>query len=694
MQNNTTSHSKLTKRALVAPLLTLAMLAAYIVPASAQGAPAGETNEDQKIVAPNPNLSDQFGFAVDVDGDTMVIGARFANGNGIDQGTAYVFIQAGDSWVLQAQLRAPDAADFDLYGQSVGIDDDTIVVGSPLDNDPVPNQGSAYVFTRTGTTWTQQAKLTATDATAQSLLGQSIAIEGDTIVAGAPGQNGLFGGAAYVFARTGTTWTQQAELTPAANVGVGQSVAIDGDTIVAGAPLGGINGVLTGSAYVFARTGTTWTEQANLVASDPTVGAELGFSVAIDGETLVAGARLDDAGSAYVFTRTGLTWNEEAKLLADDGVTGDQFGFSVDIDGDSIVSGADLADGVENEEGAAYVFARTGTTWTQQTKLVATQAEGSDRFATSIATSGDIVVSGAPLEDDGAQSSTADRGSAYVLTIDVVELLGAPVTFYEDVDGDTFGDPNSLMIDVTTEINGEVVTPNPPNGFVANRADCDDTDDSVFPGADEIIGDGVDQSCDGVDEVECNGLAVTVNIANGDVPTDGDDVILGTDGPDVIDAGDGNDVICGEAGADTINGGAGADTIFGGAGADTIQGGKGNDTVTGNGGDDVIVGNNGRDTLNGNAGDDELRGNKGDDSLSGGSGEDLLVGGVGTDSLGGGKGPDTVNGSKGRDLLAGGNGADVLNGGTGTDEYNGGRGTDSCAPDPDGRSEVVRNCES
>ena len=689
MHHQPTPPSGSTKRTLIAPLLTLAMLAVYIAPASAQVTPPPTATEDQKVVADNAGLGDQFGFSVDVDDDTMVVGARFANGTGTNQGSAYIFIRSGDSWTQQAELPAPDAADFDHYGQSVGIDGDTVVIGSPLDNDPVPNQGSAYVFVRSGTTWTQQAKLTATTPTAQALLGQSIAIDGDTIAAGAPGQGDTSTSAAYVFTRTGTTWTQQAELAPAAGVGIGQTIDVDGDTMVLGAPQGGINGALgalTGSAYVFARTGTTWTQQANLIPSDPTIGDQFGWSVAVDGTTIVAGARFDDLGSAYVFTRTGNTWSEEAKLIADDGVTGDQLGFSVDIDGDAIVAGADLADGIAQEQGAAYFYTRTGSTWTQQTKLTATNPAGSDRFATSISLSNGTVVAGAPLEDDGAVSDTADRGSAYVLSVDALRSLGDLVPLYADTDGDTFGDPNSSILRPTIEVGGVVVPPTPPAGFVANRADCNDLSNAVFPGASEIGGDAIDQDCNGDDAPAppCNGLEVTVNLAFGEVPTSGNDVIMGTAGDDIINAGDGRDTICAGAGNDTINAGNGADTVFGGSGDDIINAGQGRDTVHAQGGNDVVSGGKGKDTLIGGGGNDTLRGNEGTDTIDGGAGNDELRGGQKADSLKGGSGNDALFGGIIRDLL---------DGGTGLDTYNGGGGLDTCLVDPDGLAETNTNCE-
>ena len=172
---------------------------------------------------------------------------------------------------------------------------------------------------------------------------------------------------------------------------------------------------------------------------------------------------------------------------------------------------------------------------------------------------------------------------------------------------------------------------------------------------------------DAVAQNDCSGAAVTVDLALGQVPTEGDDVILGTDGDDVINGLGGNDVICGEGGNDTINAGNGADTVFAGAGDDTINAGQGRDTVYGQGGDDNIVGGKGKDNLNGGGGDDDIRGNNGTDTISGGAGDDFINGGQKADLLNGDNGNDTIIGGVRPDIIDGGNGIDLITGGGGQD---------------------------
>ncbi len=207
-----------------------------------------------------------------------------------------------------AKLTASDAASGDQFGTSVAVSGDTAVIGAFLDDDAGSGSGSVYVFTRSGTTWTEEAKLTASDAAAADIFGNSVSVSGDTAVIGAVQDDDAGGtsGSAYVFTRSGTTWTEQQKLTAsdaAANDEFGISVAVTGDTTVIGAT-GDANE--SGAAYVFTRSGTTWTEQAKLIASDVALDDDFGRSVAVTGDTAVVGASSNDdagsgSGSAYVF---------------------------------------------------------------------------------------------------------------------------------------------------------------------------------------------------------------------------------------------------------------------------------------------------------------------------------------------------------------------------------------------------------
>ncbi|MCH7984763.1 MAG: hypothetical protein IIC28_12430, partial [Chloroflexi bacterium] len=246
----------------VAIAATIALLTTFSAGPWGGHASAGTTvgalqTELAKLTAGEATAGDQFGDSAAIDGETAVFGSKFDDDAGSDSGTASVFVRNGTSWSLQQKLAASDAAAGDTFGNSVAISGDTVVVGAPLDSDAGTDSGSAYVFVRSGTSWSQQAKLTAGDAAAGDFFGVSVAISGDTVVVGAPfdADAGADSGSAYVFVRSGTTWSQQAKLTAgdaAAGDQFGCSVAISGDTVVAGTPFDDDAGTDSGSAYVFA----------------------------------------------------------------------------------------------------------------------------------------------------------------------------------------------------------------------------------------------------------------------------------------------------------------------------------------------------------------------------------------------------------------------------------------------------------
>jgi len=405
---------RLASRALrrCARLLVAALFAGLALLAVPVGAQAAE----QRLVATDGAGSHTFGVSVAVDGDTAVVGAPNADDF---RGAVYVFTRSGDSWTQTAKLTASDGAGGDSLGVSVAVDGDTIVAGANT------LQGSVYTFARTGGDRTQTAKLTASDGAAADQLGSSVAVDGDTIVAGAYlddfGANGNQG-SVYTFARTGGDRTQAAKLTAsdgATGDNLGSSVAVDGDTIVAGAngDAVGANGD-QGSVYTFARAGGDRTQTARLIASDGAPSDALGNSVAVDGDTIVAGANGDDVGananqgSVYTFARAGGDRTQTARLIASDGAPSDALGNSVAVDGDTIVAGANGDDvGANADQGSVYTFARAGGDRTQTARLIASDGAAGDQLGSSVAVDGDAIVAGAPFDDVGAN---ANQGSASI----------------------------------------------------------------------------------------------------------------------------------------------------------------------------------------------------------------------------------------------------------------------------------------
>jgi hypothetical protein len=386
--------------------------------------------QQAQLTAGDGAANDSFGFSVAISGDTAVVGAYYDDvGANTNQGSAYVFVRSGSTWSQQTQLTASDGAANDDFGRSVATSGDTVVVGADCDDAGAnTDQGSAYVFVRNGTTWSEQQKLTAGDGAASDRFGYSVALSSDTAVVGAAlddvGAN-MDQGSAYVFVRSGTTWSQQAQLAAsdgAAGDECGDSVATVGETAVVGTPSDDVGATLDqGSAYVFVRSGTTWSEHQKLIAADGVAGDYFGGSVAISGDSVVAGAGGGDVGantnqgSAYVFVRSGTTWSQQAKLTASDGAAGDRFGYPVAISDDTVVVGAIRDDvGTNADQGSAYVFVRSGTTCSQRAHLTAADGAADDWFGCSVGLSNDTTVVGSCLADVG---TSTDQGSAYVFGI-------------------------------------------------------------------------------------------------------------------------------------------------------------------------------------------------------------------------------------------------------------------------------------
>ncbi|HYD48604.1 MAG TPA: hypothetical protein VEB21_09660 [Terriglobales bacterium] len=345
-----------------------------------------------------------FGHAVGISGDTAIVSAHQS---GDSVGAAYVFAQVDGVWNLQQKLVAADASPGSFFGTSIAIDGDTVAVGAPGGQD---RKGATYVFTRAGATWSQQQKLEAPDGEAGDDFGTSVRISGDSAIIGAPD---IGSGAAYVFVRTGQIWSLEQKLvveTAVASDGIGNDVAIDADTAIVAALHDNEAAPDSGAAYVFVREGGVWTLQAKLMAAD-SFGYELiGTAVAVSGGTAVVGAHYGFAagvvtGAAYVFRRSGTTWSEEQKLTAFDGSAHDDFGWAVGIAGDVAIGGGDADD---ETNGSAHVYVRKDGAWYHQRELTVRERHGN--FGYSAATSPSIAVVGAPHANGS--------GAAYVFDLD------------------------------------------------------------------------------------------------------------------------------------------------------------------------------------------------------------------------------------------------------------------------------------
>lgn len=380
--------------------------------------------EAAKLLPSDGAANDDLGYAVAIDGDTAVIGAPGDANAGFDSGSAYVFVRdASGVWHEQGLLIAHDATSADRFGSSVAISGDTVIIGSSEDDDAGTWTGSAYIFTRIGSSWVQEAKLTPSDAASGDFSGFSVAVAGETVVIGAYGGDGTISnsGSASVFVRNAGNWIEQAKLIAsdaAQDDRFGIAVAISGDTVIVGAYFNDDAGSASGSAYVFVRDAGNWIEQAKLTASDAAQDDRFGFSVAISSDTAVVGAHMNDdggsaSGSAYVYNRFDTTWVQEVKLTASDAAASDLFGFEVAVAGDTAVIGAFGNDDAGSRSGSAYIFTGSSGNWSEVEKLTASDAARGHRYGFSVAVAGNTAIIGSSEDDEAGFRS----GSAYVIAL-------------------------------------------------------------------------------------------------------------------------------------------------------------------------------------------------------------------------------------------------------------------------------------
>lgn len=327
------------------------------------------------VTATDGATGDKFGCAVAIDRDTLVVGAQ---GDDSKRGSAYVFTRnegGADNWGQTAKITAADVLTDDMFGIAVAIDGDTVVVGASGGYGEPINYGSAYVFTRDeggADNWGLTARLTATDVMTEDLFGRSVAVSGDTVVVGSPYDSDTYdkSGSVYLFTRDeggADNWGQTAKITATGSIDkdyFGWAVTLSGDILVVGVENDDDNGQDSGSVYLFGRDeggADNWGLTAHITATDGDSFDSFGRALALDGDTLVVGAYHDDengyySGSAYIFARDeggADNWGQVTKITPTDGGEGYWFGGAVAISGETIVVGAH---GDDSYTGSAYVF--------------------------------------------------------------------------------------------------------------------------------------------------------------------------------------------------------------------------------------------------------------------------------------------------------------------------------------------------
>jgi hypothetical protein len=362
------------------------------------------------LAAAHADSGDGLGASVAVSGDTAVTGAPYGYlDTGTNPGYATVFVRSGGVWAHQSELTSPDGSSLDRFGSSVAIVGDTIIVGAPGDDE---GKGSAYVFVRSGGVWSLQQKISVGDGLAGDGFGTAVALSGDIAIVGSPASDreGLAAaGVAHVFSRAGSTWSYAAQLGAAdaqQDAYFGSSIALDVGTVAIGAPGQDSASAAAeweaGAAYVYRGSGSVWTQEAKLAASLEQPFAYFGSSLAIDGDTIIVGAfgAESSRGAAYVFKRAG-TWTEQSLLVPESAAPGAAFGWAVALAGDAAVIGAPYDDsGADTAEGAAYMYARSGSAWAEQSKLFAGNGRAYDGLGASVAAANGVALVGADSAGD------------------------------------------------------------------------------------------------------------------------------------------------------------------------------------------------------------------------------------------------------------------------------------------------------
>ena len=402
------------------------------------------------------NGHDQFGSSVAISGDTIVVGSvqeDVGYGTGASapgSGSAYVFVRKGTTWSTQGYLKATNFGASDHFGRSVAISGNTVAVGAPDEdgggtginpatNEGSPDSGAVYIFTFSSGIWQQTAYLKAGVNTSGDSFGASCALDNDTLIVGAPNEDGAASnaGAAYVFQRSALgAWSQQAYLkasNPDNDDNFGDSVAVSGNTALVGAPY----------------------EDGSGKGVNPPANNSAG-----------------NAGAAYVFDRNGVTWNLTAYLKAGYAESTDRFGSSVAIDGDIAVVGVEVEDsggsGIDplhdvdgaTDSGAAYVFCRNAAGWSQQAYLKAASPSNDDNFGHAVAVSGSTAIVGALYEDGSGtgvystpNENSNNAGAAYIFS-----GLGLPKMSVEQPAGSPVADGGSRDIGTAPRLGSKSLT--------------------------------------------------------------------------------------------------------------------------------------------------------------------------------------------------------------------------------------------
>lgn len=372
------------------------------------------------ILASDGKAGDSFGFSAAIDGSTVLVGAFKADISGLkDAGAAYVYELGENGWYQQAKLVASPAFAEDTLGGNVAIKNNIAMLGVSRRDDKGKDSGAVVLFERDMEAWQQKQIFTAPDAKPGDAFGQSIALTDNFLVIGAPHSDALGkeSGAAYIYKRESNIWHYQTKITASDGATgdlFGISVAIDGNTIVVGADLHDEKAEKAGAVYVYVLQDDKWQQEAKLMASDGGNTDIFGVRVAISENTALISARRDDidelgvdAGSAYIFVRDGSTWTQHLKLISPDGKADDRFGRGVALSGDTAIISAMNHDAKGKDTGAVYVYKKGPDGWRYKSKVLAKSSMPNDKFGWNVGLSNGVAVIATPNHDAKGQESGA-----------------------------------------------------------------------------------------------------------------------------------------------------------------------------------------------------------------------------------------------------------------------------------------------
>jgi hypothetical protein len=383
-------------------------------------AAANSFAEQNIILVDDGKAGDSFGYGVAIDGTTLLVGAFKADIDGVtDAGAAYVYVLGEEGWRQQAKLVAQPAFAEDTLGGKVALNNNVAMLGVSRRDDKGTDSGAVISFERESNAWKQNQIFTAPDAKPGDAFGQSIALTENFLVIGAPRSDALGNdaGAAYIYNRENGSFRYQTKLTArdgAAGDLFGISVAADGNTILVGADLHDEKAENAGAVYVYVLEKNKWKQEAKLMASDGGETDIFGVRVALSGNTALVSARRDDteelgidAGSAYIFVRDGSTWTQQVKLTSPDGQADDRFGRGVSLSDDTAIISAMNHDANGSNTGALYVYKKGLGGWHYTSKFVAKSSMSDDKFGWNVGLSNGVAIVATPNHDAQGQESGA-----------------------------------------------------------------------------------------------------------------------------------------------------------------------------------------------------------------------------------------------------------------------------------------------